>query len=229
MYVCFTENILSFINYKHVIFHFNLAEQMYATLILLTFWRILGPDDSAGSSGASDADPSESDRASEHTDEEEAIKHEDEPPVDVVDPFADVGDLILEEVHVDPVPAVIPPEPVVVAPPPAHPPAPDPVLEHMAGVKPPWGIGVESAEVNRHAKTLCYFCKGNIDKGLVRLRYNQFKSQSKFMHATCTDAIPIARLAQSKACLRYQRDFGLGAHADAAVIRDELDRILAVM
>ena len=120
--------------------------------------------------------------------------------------------------------AVAPPiVPLPDAPPPA---VPDALAVHIGDVDPPWGIGVALAEVNRHSKTTCMFCKDKIPNGDVRFRYNVSKSVVKFMHATCVEAVPITRHVHSKACLRHQQDFGLGAHADGPKLIEAIEAAL---
>ena len=102
-------------------------------------------------------------------------------------------------------------------------------MEHLAAVAPAWAVGVELAEINRHGKTKCHFCNLPVPKGDVRLKYWVSKSAMKFIHLECCNQIPVARGLHSKACLRFQREYGLGVHADGPTLQYAIDKALTLL
>ena len=123
----------------------------------------------------------------------------------------------------------VPHVPVGVGPPVVGVAVPDPVLDHVVLAAPAWDVGVELAEVNRHAKTKCFICSNHTDKLHVRLKYWQSKSAVKYLHTTCCDRIPAARSLHSRACLRFQRLYVLGGHADSVKVGEAIDASLLLL
>ena len=116
---------------------------------------------------------------------------------------------------------------VVAAPAPAAPAAPaDPVLDALMLEKPAWALGVELAEVCRHANTKCVLCGNKIDKLTVRFKYWTHKSVSRFIHCTCFNDVPLAYKAHSVLSFRYQRDMLFGP--DTVAVDAAIDAALAM-
>ena len=178
------------------------------------------------SDGGSEAtDPSESsDGGSDDSDVKAVLAH---PGVVVPEDDAgshDEADALIDPfIDAHPAPVAVPVAAIpFVAP-------PDPVVDALVIAAPAWGVGVECAEVNNHGKTKCLICEAPIIKGHVRLKYYQSKSAIKYLHVTCCDRIPVARSLHSRACLRFQRDYGLGAHGDVVRITEGIDASLALL
>jgi hypothetical protein len=144
------------------------------------------------------------------------------PPLETV---AAESDAELEEIIDDHAvgPVVGPPvAPVVDA-------VPDHALVAIEVAAPVWDVGVELAEVSRHAKTKCMYCGDKIANGSVRFKYYVSKSAVKYLHPTCCNHIPAGRINHSKACLVYQRHFDLGTHGDAITVRAAIDAALLML
>ena len=133
------------------------------------------------------------------------------------------ADFVLDDVVADP-PPVLPP---VVAPPIVDDDDEDELALEMAA--PAWAPGVQCADVNTTGKKKCMYCGDQIMKGAIRLKFWQSKSVFRFMHHTCCNHIPEPRRIQSRACLRYQKDFGLVAHAEGVAIMAAIDEALLLI
>ena len=73
------------------------------------------------------------------------------------------------------------------------------------------------------------FCELDIAKGGVRFKYWVSKSTFEFLHPACTNQVPPARRLHSKACLRYQKAYGLGHHADGPLLADEIEEAFLLL
>ena len=94
-------------------------------------------------------------------------------------------------------------------------------------VPPAWDVGVQRAEVARSGRSKCHICNVGIDKRAVRFVYQLFKSQLKYIHHTCFNAVPADHLPHSVACLRFQRDFGGGV--DVLELNAAIDEAIAAI
>ena len=106
---------------------------------------------------------------------------------------------------------------------------PDPVVDTVVAVAPAWTPGIQLAEVNQHAKTKCMICDTQIMNGTIRFKYHVLKSSVKYLHYTCCDRIPVERSPHSRAILRHQKEFGLGARGDSVTVEAAIDATLPLL
>jgi hypothetical protein len=83
--------------------------------------------------------------------------------------------------------------------------------------------------MNGHDKTKCNFCGLPVAKGVVRLRYWQSKSAMRYLHVECCNLVPEPRSLHSKACLRYQKDYGLAGHVDRPAVLEAIDKAVSLL
>ena len=148
-----------------------------------------GEDKSDSSAGGSDVPISEDGGGDAVPSGDEALDFVEEPAPEAVVPPP------LDDMHDEAplLPAAPLPEPIVL------------------GI-PAWAPGVEKADVSKSAKTQCMYCKENIPKGEVRLKFWPFASAFKSVHPKCFHRIPDALREHSVACLRYQQAFLAAGH-----------------